>query len=146
MTHLITAVGLFVIFVSAAMMMFGPAKNGRPWLIFAADMLGYWLVLWFTLVAAAGGLYWLDLSGFAGLAVFLVLLVLGWALRRFFPKWMSAAVSAIGLASLVAYLAVVLADPKVQASIQKQNEAICAAELTKLERGDKSPFAAGCLH
>ncbi len=107
------------------------ARNGRSWCEFAVDTLRSLLVGWFIVIASGFGVYWFNVytNLDVGLIVFCLFLGGFWAITRFTPKWLSTTVAGLGLAGIATYLGLLLADPDVQAALQRQNAEECAAQL-----------------
>lgn len=110
------------------------SRMGRPWPVYISDILRGLLSFWFMLLAVACVAYWSDLSGWLVIGSFCLLAVSFWAMPRFLPKWVTALVSIIGLVAILTYFVSLLADPEVQAAINRRDDTFCSGAQADISK------------
>ncbi len=126
--QILNPIAVMFLAISGMALFFGPTATERSWGAYIAEALRSLLVGWFSIAGAGFGVYWLNVYADldASLFVFCALIAGLWAAARFTPKWLSTTVAGLGLAGMVTYLGLLLADPEVQAEMKRQDNELCA--------------------
>ncbi len=145
--QIITPIAVMFLAISGMALFFGPTAAERSWGVYIADALRSLLLGWFIIAAAGFGVYWLNVYAKwpASLLDFCLLIAGLWAATRFTPKWLSTTVAGLGLAGMVTYLGLLLADPAVQAEITRRDNEVCAGQRADAAHGAlPTPLSDAC--